>query len=105
MNKKEVLKLLDYASYIALLIATVLIIIFEVTANMGVYKIGLIVYEVCFLILIVFTIMRISSVFKKEAKEDEDFNLTRGQKTFLIVKLVLVLLGFCLTSTMLIMFK
>ena len=44
--RREILKYLDYASYIALLIATVLIVVFEVSANMLFYKLGLYMYEV-----------------------------------------------------------
>ena len=105
MKRKEILKVLDYVSYIALLVATVLIIVFEVTANLLFYRLGLYMYEVCFLVLIVFTVLRIFTVFKKGANQDEEIALSKGQKAFLIVKLVLTLIGFCLTSAMLIYFK
>ncbi len=104
--RREILKYLDYASYIALLIATVLIVVFEVSANMLFYKLGLYMYEVCFLLLIVFTFLRIYSVYKKNAaEEDATFSLSARQKVFLFIKLALILLGFCLTTVMLIKFN
>lgn len=104
--RRNLLKYLDYASYIALLVATVLVVVFEISGNMSYFKFGLYVYEACFSMLIIFTAIRIYSVFKKNASaEDATFAISTKQKVVLFIKLFLILVGFCLTTLMIANFK
>lgn len=104
MKKENILKILDIASFVTLIVATILVVVFELTGNMFVMKFGIYMYEVCLLLLLVFTALRIFFVYKKEENKDETFVLSKSQKVWLFVRLALIIVAFCITSIILIKF-
>lgn len=104
MNKKEVLKVIDIASFVAAAIATILVLIFEFTGVVTVLKVGIYMYEVCLLALIVFCGVRMFYAYRKKEEVEDILNLSKKQKIFLIVKFILALIAFSLTTVILIKF-
>lgn len=97
-NKRKFLNILDISSFVSLVIATILVVVFEFTGNTTVLKISVYMYEVCVLMLLVFVASKIYFVYKKEETKDEIFVLTKKQKVWLFVRFALTLLLFCLIT-------
>lgn len=89
MNKKEILKVFDLSSLVSLLIATVLVFIFQFTGNSLVVRYALVLYTSAFLLLTVFLTMKVIFCFKKIKLEEDEAELTKKEKIFLCVKLAL----------------
>lgn len=104
MNKKEVLRILDLASFISLIIATVAVIIFEIVGTYFYIKFALIMYTVAMLILSVFFAIKLYYSVKKQENKDEMFVLNKKQLGILITKLVLSIVVFLFTLVVLIVF-
>lgn len=104
MNRKNILSILDIASFVCLIVATVLVFVFEGTGTESVLKAALYMFEVCLLVLLAFSVMRIIFVFKKEDNKDSEFVLSKKEKIWLFVRLGLSLIAFCVTSVILIIF-
>ena len=89
MNKKEILKVFDLSSLVSLLIATVLVFIFQFTGNTLVVRYALVLYTSAFLLLTVFLTMRVIFCFRKIKLDEDEKELTKKEKIFLCVKLAL----------------
>lgn len=104
MNKKEILRILDLASFISLIIATVAVIIFEIVGTYFYIKFALIMYTVAMLILSVFFAIKLYYSVKKQENKEEMFVLNKKQLGILITKLVLSIVVFLFTLVVLIVF-
>ena len=107
MNKKEIIKILDIASFAALAIATILVVIFQFTGEYMVMKFSIVLYAVCFLILSVMLGFKVYSLFQNNTKEasteeNQDENKpTKKQKALAILCFVLAILAFAFTCVLL----
>ena len=70
MNKKEIIKTLDIASFISAVIATVLVIVFEFTGKYLSMKYAIVMYTVCFLTLTILFALNVRTVFSKPKQEE-----------------------------------
>lgn len=90
MSKKEFLKILDISSFVALVIATILAVIFQFGGSVTIIKIATIMYAVSFLIMTAFYAIQTYFAFKQTMENDALIvNLNKKQKGYLITKLVL----------------
>lgn len=71
--KQKVLNYLDIACYAALIIATILVIIFEFVASTAVLKVAIVFYAICLALLVAFTGARI--YFSEKAKNELALNV------------------------------
>ena len=94
MNKKEILKVFDLSSLVALAVATVLVFIFQFTWNSLVVRYALVLYTASFLLLTVFLAVKTVFCFKKIKLDENEEDYTKKQKIFLCMKLVLALVLF-----------
>ncbi len=94
MNKKEILKVFDLSSLVALAVATVLVFIFQFTGNSLVVRYALVLYTASFLLLTVFLAVKTVFCFKKIKLDEDEADYTKKQKIFLCVKLALALVLF-----------
>ena len=105
MNKKEILKALDIAGIIAILIATVLAFVYQFVAEYQVIRFSIIMYTSAFAILTVFYAVKTFFVFKNIAEDGVAlFNMSKKEKGFLITKLVLSAIAFVFTFVILILY-
>ena len=105
MSKKEVLKTLDTASYFSLITAAILVLAFEFTAKLVIFKLSIILFAAAFLILCVLCIMKIIFL-KHQTIENEELvvNKDKENKVWLIVRLILSAIFFALMITFLCFF-
>lgn len=105
MTRKNILKTLDYASYFSLIVGAILVLVFEFTASLTVFKFALVLFGTAFLILCVLCSFKLYYL-KTEAKENEELlvDKTKENKTWLIVRLVFSALFFALMVTFLCLF-
>ncbi len=94
MNKKEILKVFDLSSLVSLLIATILVIIFQFTGNSLVVRYALVLYTSSFLLLTVFLSIKTIFCFKNIKIDENEAELTKKEKIFLCVKLALAAMLF-----------
>ena len=110
MNKKDILKTLDIASFVSAIIATVLVLIFQFTGQVSVMKYSIVMYTVCFLMLTIVFSFKVYLAFSKKVQDEEnkeDLNNEQNdtkKKTLSIVYLVLSALAFIFTFVMLILY-
>ena len=97
MTKKNLLKTLDYASYVSVVLGAVLVLFFEIFASLVVMKIAIIAFGASFLMLVILSAMKLYFM-NNEIKENEELlvDKTKEKKPWLIVKLVLASLMFAL---------
>ena len=97
MNKKNLLKALDSSSYVSVLVAAVLILIFEFTASLILLKLAIILFGASFLMLIVLCSMKLYYM-ETEIKEGEELlvDKTKESKAWLIVRLCFAVVLFVL---------
>ena len=105
MSKKDILKTLDLASLISIVIATILVVIFEFVGEYNVIKFALVMYTASFLILVSFFSLKLyfSCAGTEEAGE-KIIVQSKKEKGFLIAKLVLGVIAFALTLVVLILY-
>lgn len=105
MTKKNILKTLDYSSYFSLIAGAILVLVFEFTASLVVFKLALILFGAAFLILCVLCSFKLYYL-KNETKESEELlvDKTKENKTWIIVRLVFSALFFALMITFLCLF-
>lgn len=105
MTKKNILKTLDYSSYFSLIAGAILVLVFEFTASLVVFKLALILFDAAFLILCVLCSFKLYYL-KNETKENEELlvDKTKENKTWIIVRLVFSALFFALMITFLCLF-
>jgi hypothetical protein len=106
MNKKEILKVLDIASLVSIVIATVLVLLFEFTGLSLLVRYSIVFYTASFLIAIVFFSLRLYYGRKKYSENSEHaiFEFQSGQKAFTITKLVFVSIAFVVSFVVLILY-
>lgn len=102
MSKKNILKTLDYASYVSIVIGAILVLFFEIFAKLLLLKFALIMFGASFLILIVFSVMKLHFMIH-EIKENDELLVDKEKesKPWLIVRLVLSIILFVLMITFL----
>ncbi len=71
MNKKDVIKTLDIASFVSAVIATILVLAFEFAGKYILMKYAIVMYAVCFLTLSVMLAINIHTIFSKKEKVEE----------------------------------
>lgn len=106
MNKKEIIKTLDIASFVSAVIATLLVLIFQFTGEYMVMKASIVMYAACFLLLITLLSLRVYSVFSNKEKSDneESNNASAKSKATVIVFLVLASIAFIFTCILLVLY-
>ena len=74
MNKKDIIKTLDIASFVSAIIATILVLAFEFAGKYILMKYAIVMYAVCFLTLTVMLAINIHTIFSKKqtAEENQD---------------------------------
>ena len=102
MSKKNILKILDYASYVSIVLGAMLVLFFEFFAGITLLKLAIISFGASFLILIVFSIMKLYFM-QNEIKEDDELlvDKTKESKAWIIVRLSLSIVLFALMITFL----
>ena len=105
MSKKELLKILDTSSYFSLISAAILVLIFEFTANLLIFKISLVLFAAAFLILCVLCSMKIVYM-KKQTTENDEILVDKNKENivWIIVRLVFSIIFFVLMITFLCFF-
>lgn len=118
MNKKDILKVLDFAAFILIFIATGLILIFEFSGDFDLIYLAVITFFIGILALDSFLIARVCMMYKKpktseeskETKSDENTNRQlsskedKKQKTLLFIELAAGVVAFVLILIALINF-
>ncbi len=107
MNKKEIIKTLDIASFVSAVIATLLVLIFQFTGEYMVMKASIVMYAACFLLLVTLLSFKVHSVFSKKEKvdgEDDSNEQTSKKKATAIVLLVLASIAFIFTCVFLVLY-
>ena len=125
MSKKEIIKTLDIASFISVIVATILVLIFEFTGEYLVMKYSIIMYDVTFLTLVVVLAFRVHNVFLNQTQKEteskqvevsetveeektEDIveveNKSKQEKTKAIVWLVLASIAFVFTTVLMVLY-
>ena len=66
MNKKDIIKTLDIASFVSAVIATILVLAFEFVGKYILMKYAIVMYAVCFLTLSVMLGINVYDKFKKQ---------------------------------------
>ena len=105
MNKKEVLKAIDIASYLSLIVASVGVLIFEFSGLEFALRAAIVLYATAFLIYVVLNILKLVYFVRKT--EFEGATLIDMEKTKLwhiITKLVVGCLIFALSVVVLVMY-
>ena len=102
MSKKNILKTLDNASYVSIVLGAILVLFFEIFAELLLLKFALILFGASFLILIVFSIMKLYFM-QNEIKENDELlvDKTKESKVWIIVRLSLSIVFFALMITFL----
>lgn len=105
MSKKNLLKTLDMASYTSMIIAAIMVVIFEFTSTLVVFRLSIVLFAAAFLILCVLNAMKLYFM-KNETKEDDELlvDKTKEKKSWLITKLVLSACCFVLMIVFLCLF-
>lgn len=97
MTKKDILKALDNASYISIISASMLVLIFEFTAVLFLLKLSIILFGASFLMLCVLCGLKLY-LMRKEIKENDELLVDKAKesKPWIIVRLVLSAILFVL---------
>lgn len=104
MKKKELLKTLDNASYYSLLVASVLILVYQFVGQVYWMTISVVLYGAAFLILTCLCVLKLIYI-KNETKEDDVLLVDKAQesKPWLYVKLVFSAILFAFTVVFFVM--
>lgn len=105
MTKKNLLKTLDLASYVSLVIGACLVLIFEFVAKLLIVKFSMILFGTAFLILCVLCSFKLYYL-KNATKEDDELLVdpSKENKTWIIVRLIFSALFFALMISFLCLF-
>ena len=97
MSNKNMLKTLDNASYVSILAGAILVLFFEIFANLLLLKLAIISFGASFLMLIVLSVMKLYFMLN-EVKENDELLVDRSKesKVWLIVRLVAAIILFVL---------
>lgn len=105
MKKSDILKTFDIASLVSIVLATLLVVIYQFVGEPKVIKFAMIMYCASFLIYVSFFSAKTYFVFK-QTKEDGKvmFDISKKEKAFMLTKLVLSVLAFAFTLTILVLY-
>lgn len=105
MSKKDLLKVLDNSSYCSLIAGAILVLVFQLTASIVVFRLAIILFGAAFLILCVMCSMKLYFM-KHETKENEELvvDKTKDSKKWIIIRLVFSAVCFALMITFLCLF-
>lgn len=94
MNKQNLLKVTDVISYLAIINATVFILLFQNSDSLLLLKISLISYVFAFVSSIIFCLLRM--IFSKTQELHTELVVSNKQKGWIIIRLTLsvAILGF-----------
>lgn len=81
MKKDEILKILDIASFIMIIAATVLVVIFEFAGGYGFMKCSIIMYFLGLLLLSVLLGIRVYFAFAKKQINEDESNTENADET------------------------
>ena len=104
MSKKDIIKTLDIASFIAAIAATLLVLVFQFRGSSLAIKTSIIMYAVCFLTLAVVLGFKVYEVFSNKMTEDAENSgepKTTKQKVLAVLWLALLILAFVCTCVLL----
>lgn len=108
MKKDELLKILDFASFMLIIIATLLVIVFEFVGSYAVMKCAIVIYFIGLLVLTIFLSFRVYFAFKKIAEPKEGENTpdiaNKKQKIINIVMLVVSAIAMVFTFVVMILY-
>ena len=102
MSKKNILKTLDNSSYVSIVLGAVLVLFFEIFAKLLILKFAIIAFAASFLILLVFSVMKLYFLIH-ETKENDELLVDKQKesKAWIIVRLSLSIVLFVLMITFL----
>ena len=105
MSKKDMLKVLDNSSYYSLIAGAILVLVFQLTASLIVFRLAIILFGTAFLILCVLCSMKLYYI-KNETVENEEpiIDKTKESKKWVIVRLVFAAVCFVLMIVFLCLF-
>ena len=98
MSKKNMLKTLDLSSYFSLILASILVLIYEFVGEILVMRFSVILYGAAFLMLVVLCVLKLIFM-KNETKENDEIlvDKTTESKPWLYVRLVFSAICFAFT--------
>ena len=98
MSKKNVLKTLDASSYFSLILASILVLIYEFAGAIILMRLSIILYGAAFLMLVVLCVLKLIYM-KNDTKENDEVlvDKTKESKPWLYVRLVLTAICFAFT--------
>ena len=104
MSKKNMLKTLDAGSYFSLILASILLLIYEFVGEILVMRFSVIFYGAAFLMLVVLCVLKLIYM-KNETKENDEIlvDKTTESKPWLYVRLVLTAIFFAFTVVFFVM--
>lgn len=94
-NKTKFLDFLDFEGFVSLIIATVLVIVFEFVGKVAILTVSVCFYELCAICYLIFCICKICFAYKKEENKDENLVLSKKQIGWLFGKLALSIILLC----------
>lgn len=105
MTKQNLLKILDIGSYVSLIIASILVLLYEFVGEAVLMKVSVVVYGVAFLMLVVLCVMKLIFM-KHDAKENDELlvDKTKEKTALIYVKLVFGAICFAFTVVFFAMF-
>ena len=105
MSKKDMLKVLDNSGYFSLVAGAILVLAFQLTASLVVFRLAIILFGAAFLILCVLCSMKLYFI-KYETKENEELvvDKTKDSKKWIITRLVFAAICFGLMIVFLCLF-
>ena len=106
MNKKDFLKTLDIASFVAIVIATILVFIFQFNGEYMVVKFAIIMYTASFALMATYYSITLFYNLKKTTQNNELVveDMNKKQRAFLITKSVLSAIAFIFTLVIVILY-
>ena len=90
MDKLKLIKNLDFLSFVVIILSSILVVMFQVTANVMVLKVGVIFFAISLICLLGFMGI-ILYVYLKEDKT----KVRKKDKIWLIIKIILTSILFC----------
>ena len=98
MSKKNLLKILDYSSYVSLIIASFFVLFYEVLGEPVLMKLSVVMYGAAFLMLVALCVIKLIFI-KNEVKENDEIIIDKTQERipWIYVKLVLATICFAFT--------
>ena len=105
MSKKDMLKVLDNSGYFSLVAGAILVLAFQLTASLVVFRLAIILFGAAFLILCVLCSMKLYFI-KHETKENEELVVDKAKdsKKWIITRLVFAAVCFALMIVFLCLF-